>query len=133
MLRYACESSISASLRILKANTTNKSNNNPVHSMIALTSTHHDHSLNYSRGIINNFSENDKRILLLELSLLKPLNAIRLVLYCLSKISTFTFSNDTFNKNIKVSSFTSSENIQNIEGGPDCTVSNNKLSSVTLN
>ena len=33
--------------------------------------------------------------------------------------------------NIKVSSFKSGENIQK-EGGPDCTVSNNKLSSVTL-
>ena len=29
--------------------------------------------------------------------------------------------------------FKSSENIQKREGGPDCTVSNNKYSSVTLN
>ena len=36
-------------------------------------------------------------------------------------------------KNIKLSSFKSSENIQKKEGGPDSTVSNNQFSSVTLN
>ena len=36
------------------------------------------------------------------------------------------------NKNIKMSSFKSSENIQKKEGGPDSTVSNNQFSSVTL-
>ena len=34
---------------------------------------------------------------------------------------------------IKVSSFKNSENIQKKEGGPGCTVSNNKFSSLTLN
>ena len=43
---------------------------------------------------------------------------------------TFT---ETANKNIKLSSFKSSENIQKKEGGPDSTVSNNQFSSVTLN
>ena len=37
------------------------------------------------------------------------------------------------NKNIKMSSFKSSENIQKKEGGPDRSVSDNKSSSVTLN
>ena len=37
------------------------------------------------------------------------------------------------NKNIKISSFKSSENIQKKEGGPDRSVSNNQSSSVTLN
>ena len=37
------------------------------------------------------------------------------------------------NKNIKLSSFKSSENIQKIEGGPDSTVANNQFSSLTLN
>ena len=37
------------------------------------------------------------------------------------------------NKNIKVSSFKSSENIQKKEGGPDRSVSDNQSSSVTLN
>ena len=37
------------------------------------------------------------------------------------------------NKNIKVISFNSFENIQKKEDGPDCTVSNNEFSSVTLN
>ena len=36
-------------------------------------------------------------------------------------------------KNIQVSSFKSNEILQKKEGGPDCTVSNNKFSSVTLN
>ena len=37
------------------------------------------------------------------------------------------------NKTIKLCSFKSSENIQNIEGGPYSTVSNNRFFSVTLN
>ena len=37
------------------------------------------------------------------------------------------------NKNIKMSSFKSSENIQKKEGGPDISVSDNQSSSVTLN
>ena len=39
----------------------------------------------------------------------------------------------TTNKNIKMSSFKSSENIQKNEGGPDRSVSDNQSSSVTLN
>ena len=39
----------------------------------------------------------------------------------------------SINKNIKVSSFKSSENIQKRKGGPDKSVSNDKFSSVTLN
>ena len=39
----------------------------------------------------------------------------------------------TTNKNIKMSSFKSSENIQKKEGGPDRFVSDNQSSSVTLN
>ena len=38
----------------------------------------------------------------------------------------------TTNKNIKISSFKSSENIQRKEGGPDRSVSDNQSSSVTL-
>ena len=38
-----------------------------------------------------------------------------------------------FNKNIKMSSFKSSENIQKKEVGPDRSVSDNQSSSVTLN
>ena len=37
------------------------------------------------------------------------------------------------NKNTKVRSFNSSENIQKKESGSDCTTSNKKFSSVTLN
>ena len=37
------------------------------------------------------------------------------------------------NKNIKLHSFKSSDNMQKKEGGPDSTVSNNQFSSVTLN
>ena len=37
------------------------------------------------------------------------------------------------NKNINMSSFKSSENIQKKEGGPDRSVSGNQSSSVTLN
>ena len=36
-------------------------------------------------------------------------------------------------KNIKISSFKSSKNIQRKEGGPDRSVSDNQFSSVTLN
>ena len=39
----------------------------------------------------------------------------------------------TINKNIKISSFKSSENIQKKEDGPDRSVSDNQFSSVTLN
>ena len=39
----------------------------------------------------------------------------------------------TTNKNIKISSFKSSENIQKKEGWPDRSVSDNQSSSVTLN
>ena len=39
----------------------------------------------------------------------------------------------TTNKNIKMSSFTSSENIQKKEGGPDRSVYDNQSSSVTKN
>ena len=39
----------------------------------------------------------------------------------------------TTNKNIKMSSFNSSENIQKKEGGPDRSVSDHQSSSVTLN
>ena len=39
----------------------------------------------------------------------------------------------TTNKNIKMSSFKSSENIQKKAGGPDRSVSDNQSSSVTLN
>ena len=39
----------------------------------------------------------------------------------------------TTNKNTKMSSFKSSENIQNKEGGPDRSVSDNQSSSGTLN
>ena len=39
----------------------------------------------------------------------------------------------TTNKNIKMSSFKSSENIQKKAGGPDRSVSDNRSSSVTLN
>ena len=45
-------------------------------------------------------------------------------------------SNDKFstaNKNVKMSSFKSSGNIQMIEGGPNRSVSNNQVSLVTLN
>ena len=40
---------------------------------------------------------------------------------------------DVTNKNIKMSSLKSSENIQKKEGGPDRSVSDNQSSSVTLN
>ena len=39
----------------------------------------------------------------------------------------------TTNKNLKMSSYKSSENIQKKEGGPDRSVSDNQSSSVTLN
>ena len=40
---------------------------------------------------------------------------------------------DMSNKNIKMSSFKSSENIQKKEGGPDRSVSDNQFPPVTLN
>ena len=40
---------------------------------------------------------------------------------------------ETLNKNIKMSSFKSNENIQKKEGRPDRSVSDNQSSSVTLN
>ena len=43
------------------------------------------------------------------------------------------FPDDVINKNIKMSSFKSSENIQKKEGGPDRSVSDYQSSSVTLN
>ena len=39
----------------------------------------------------------------------------------------------TTNKNIKMSSFKNSENIQKKQGGPDRSVSDNQSSSVTMN
>ena len=39
---------------------------------------------------------------------------------------------ENINKNIKMSSFKSSENFQRKEGGPDRSVSDNQSSSVTL-
>ena len=45
----------------------------------------------------------------------------------------FLYSIGDSNKNIKMSSFKSSENIQKKEGGPDRSVSDNQSSSVTLN
>ena len=44
-----------------------------------------------------------------------------------------SFMNFIFNKNIKMSSFKSSENIQKKEDGPDRSVSDNQSSSVALN
>ena len=43
------------------------------------------------------------------------------------------WNNQKANKNIKMSSFKSSENIQKKEDGPDRSVSDNQSSSVTLN
>ena len=51
----------------------------------------------------------------------------------LSAHSKVTPAKPTPNKNIKMCSFKSSENIQKKEGGPDRSVSDNKSSSVTLN
>ena len=48
-------------------------------------------------------------------------------------MSDFILSRNPSNKNIKMSSFKSSENIQKKEGGPDRSVSDNQSSSVTLN
>ena len=45
---------------------------------------------------------------------------------------TGRFMKVVINKNIKMSSFKSSENIQKKEGGPDRSVSDNQSSSVTL-
>ena len=44
-----------------------------------------------------------------------------------------TFTHFFINKNIKMSSLKSSENIQKNEDGPDRSVSDNQSSSVTLN
>ena len=49
------------------------------------------------------------------------------------KIQRHYVDSDLTNKNIKMSSFKSSENIQKKEGGPDRSVSDNQSSSVTLN
>ena len=52
----------------------------------------------------------------------------------LTKRKVYTFLDEnSLNKNIKMSSFKSSENIQKKEGGPDRSVSDNQSSSVTLN
>ena len=53
---------------------------------------------------------------------------------CKGVFVTWTcFRDGTYNKNIKMSSFKSNENIQKKEGGPDKSVSDNSSSSVTLN
>ena len=49
------------------------------------------------------------------------------------KIEKAPLKHSLSNKNIKMSSFKSSENIQNKEGGPDRSVSDNQSSSGTLN
>ena len=54
----------------------------------------------------------------------RPKINLLLILYIFSLVS---------NKNIKMSSFKSSENFQKKEGGPDRSVSDNQSSSVTLN
>ena len=46
--------------------------------------------------------------------------------------TSLSLRSDSANKNIKMSSFKSSENIQKKEGGPDRSVSDNQSSSVTL-
>ena len=46
---------------------------------------------------------------------------------------SFSVNIGILNKKIKMISFTSSENIQKKEGGPDRSVSDNQSSSVTLN
>ena len=51
----------------------------------------------------------------------------------LSAYSKVTPAKSTPNKNIKMSSFKSSENFQKKEDGPDRSVSDNQSSSVTLN
>ena len=50
-----------------------------------------------------------------------------------TKIYKYHFFLSIPNKNIKMSSFKSSENIQKKEGEPDRSVSDNQSSSVTLN
>ena len=47
--------------------------------------------------------------------------------------SKFSRKRTRTNKNIKMSSYKSSENIQKKEGGPDRSISDNQSSSVTLN
>ena len=56
-------------------------------------------------------------------------NIMKKRLMQVNSISSFLCSN----KNIKMSSFKSSENIQKKEGGPDRSVSDNQSSSMTLN
>ena len=60
------------------------------------------------------------------------MNGITLVTIHICQRMTFKMIFQT-NKTIKVSSLKSNENIQKKEGGPDCTVSNTKFSTVTLN
>ena len=54
-------------------------------------------------------------------------NMLPLITLCSSEVKII------LNKNIKMSSFKSSVNIQRKEGGPDRSVSDNQSSSVTLN
>ena len=58
------------------------------------------------------------------------INLLSIILYA-QLIATKFCKNS--NKNIKMSSFKSSENIQKKEGGPDRSVSDYRSSSVTLN
>ena len=52
---------------------------------------------------------------------------------CRASINLLTQIVYSVNKNIKMSSFKSSESIQKKEGGPDRSVSDKQASSVTLN
>ena len=52
---------------------------------------------------------------------------------CRASINLLTQIAYSVNKNIKTSSFKSSESIQKTEGGPDRSVSDKQSSSVTLN
>ena len=52
---------------------------------------------------------------------------------CRASINLLTQITYSVNKNIKMSSFKSSESIQKKEGGPDRSVSDKQSSSVTLN
>ena len=54
-------------------------------------------------------------------------------LFLIGSSSFLQVRRTTINKNIKMSSFKSSENIQKKEGGPDRSFSDNQSSSVTLN
>ena len=51
----------------------------------------------------------------------------------INRLPDFILNQNESNKNIKMSSFKSSENIQKKEGGSDRSVSDNESSSVTLN